>query len=491
MAPNLFFPGDKPPATIHGWQKAGSILRIAPGIYTDQVANPEAVVLDNWQRIVGYMLPNSVITDRSVLFSGPDKGVLFLARSAKARQIVLPGLIVSVRQGAGPVAGDMELQGGLFLASPLRGFLDNILPSRAVRGKPPRTLSDAELSVYIDAALAKGKWNQGSELLEEAGMLVQLLGLDDEVASRAELLLEISLGSTQHYLNLSTPSDASVQGQKSKGLKSHKHESISSPGSRSVGIKSLLGPLLSLRETVLRINPERCPVDVREARWTYLPFVEAFYMSGILDRITPKRLLIKEALRSVVLAELAEQTSEFKRYFAIVSDQSEMSFGATTADEFLLQLRDRHAKFVGISSSGRPGLFKDEGDFRRIEVTGSMPTIAEQLSVGFDTMSVLGNGLGLAIGLYYLISSVRPFEEANEQMSSITLNAVLSSASECRIIGHMAGGFSDFSKFRIDEKLPNFAVWIDEFVARQRLTAGSDYQDLGLVLKRLRASEGF
>jgi hypothetical protein len=491
MAANLFFPGDKPPATIHGLQKAGSIFRIAPGIYTDQVADPEAVVLENWQRIVGHMLPNSVITDRSVLVGGPDQGVLFLARGAKARQIELPGLIVSVRQGAGPVKGDIEMPGGLFLASPLRGVLDNMLPSRAVRGKPARTLSDVELSNYIEAEFGECDWDRVLELLEDANRLVELLGLDGEVASDAKLLLKRNLGSNRNYPDQASSPNALTGKVKSKKPKYRKHESIDGSELGSDALKSLLDPLLSLRAAVSRLNPGKCTVDEREARWTYLPFVEAFYMSGILDGITPKSSLIKEALRSVVLAELVEQPSEFRRYFAIVSDRNEMSSSAATADEFLVQLRDRHAKLVGISSRCRPGDFKDEGEFRSIEVVGSTPTIAEQLSVGFDAMSGLGNGLGFAIGLYFLISSVRPFGEANEQMSSITLNGALSSAGESRVIYPVVAGYSEFSKFRIDGGLVDAAALIDDFVARQRQTAIWDYEDLGLVLKRLRADESF
>ncbi len=491
MAANLFFPGDKPPATIHGLQKAGSICRIAPGIYTDQVAEPEAVVLANWRRIVGHMLPNSVITDRSAFMGGPDQGVLFLARGAKARQIELPGLIVSVRQGAGPVEGDIELPEGLFLASPLRGILDNMLPSRAVRGKPARTLTTAELLVHVNATFAKGDWKRTSEVLDQATRLAELLGLDGDVVSDVNLLLERNLASDQNFLDQTPLLSATTRRPKSKKLKNLKHESIDRSEPESDTLTSLFGQLSSLREAVSRLNPGECHLDEREARWTYLPFVEAFYMSGILDGITPKSLLIKKALRSVVLAESVKEPSEFRRYFAIVSDQKERSRSAATADEFLLLLRDHHAKLVGVSSRCKPGVFRDEGEFRSIDVMESMPSIAEQLSDGFDAMCGLGNGLGFAIGIYILISSVAPFGEANEQVSSIAVNGTLSSVGESRVIYPVVAGYSKFSKFHIDGKSVDLVALIDDFVARQRQTVASDYEDLGLVVKRLRVDESF
>ena len=487
MVASLFFPGDKPPATIHGLHKAGSIVRIAPGIYTDEVSDPVAVVLREWQAILGHMLPNSVVTDRSVLSGGPDDGVLFLARAAKARQIVLPGLVVSVRQGLGPVEGDIALPGGLFLASPLRAVLDNLLPSRAVRGKPARTLSDLELSNFVLGKFAGSDGNRLAELMGGVPRLIKVLGLHDDLIPRAELLLKRILvtdfNDDVQGVSFMGPVGVGMPNALEGPRRGVGGNSESSPNTE----RELLDLLHSISEGISKLQPDVFVVDESEPKWTYRPFVEAFYMSGILDGKTPNSLLLKKALRSVMLTEGGVDDSLFIRYYSLVSDRIDVTRDINTSTEFIARLRDLHSKILGGSIEAFAGMFKDESYAPVAVAAESGASISDLLSIGFESIVGLNSNLGFAIGLYILISFIRPFEFANEQVASIALNSALCSVGECRIIFPVVDDKSEFSKLLSSRGHIDSVTLINRFIARQESTVASHYQDLGLALKEIRA----
>ncbi len=486
MVASLFFPGDKPPATIHGLHKAGSIVRIAPGIYTDNVLDPAAVVGQEWQVILGHMLPNSVVTDRSVLCGGPHNGLLFLARPSKARQIVLPGLVVSVRQGRGPIEGDIALPGGLFQASPLRAVLENLLPSRAVRGKPARTLSDFELSNFIRGKFAGCDGNRLAELMGGVPRLVELLGLNDDLIPRAELMLKRILVADLDNAGQGVSLDGSIGKSKPIELEGPQGGAGGISESRPDLASELLDLLHLVSEGIGRVQPGAFMVDESEAKWTYRPFVEAFYMSGILVGMTDNGPLLKKALRSVMLAERGQDDSYFMRHYSLVSGRTDVTRDVNTSEKFISILKGLHSKFLGGSVEVSAGLFKDQSGAPSATALGSGPSVSDLLSIGFESIVGWESNLGFAIGLYVLISFIRPFEFANEQIASIVLNSVLSSVGECRIIFPIVDGNSEFSRLLTDRDSIDSGILINRFIARQESTGKSDYQDLGLVLKDIR-----
>lgn len=126
-------------------------MRLAQGVYTtDSEHDPAAVVKREWHTIVGRLYPGAVITDRSAPAGGPVGGVLYLAHDARARETALQGLTVRARPGAGPLADDIPLPGGLHQASKARALAENSRPTRSREGRPGAGLTDTELADWID-----------------------------------------------------------------------------------------------------------------------------------------------------------------------------------------------------------------------------------------------------------------------------------------------------------------------------------------------------
>ncbi|HWY73472.1 MAG TPA: cell filamentation protein Fic, partial [Burkholderiaceae bacterium] len=100
---------------------AGELARLAPGIYVREREPQEqaARVREHWVRILGELVPGSVVSYRSAYTAVPSEGLLVLSHPTRFnRTIRLPGMRVALVHGPSALAGDAPLGGGaLHLAS--------------------------------------------------------------------------------------------------------------------------------------------------------------------------------------------------------------------------------------------------------------------------------------------------------------------------------------------------------------------------------------
>jgi hypothetical protein len=190
----LLFRGDQAASTIAGRLNRGDLIRLAPGVYTTEVQrDPADIVREHMFEIVGRLIPDAVITDRSARAGTAVDGVLYLARAGRVRDLELPGLTVRARNGTGPLPDDIPYPGGLYLASRPRGLAENCLPSRA-RSGARRTLDPKELGDWIDYICQ----NDGPERLaayrKRAEELAPQLGVDLKQLALLNTLVGIALG---------------------------------------------------------------------------------------------------------------------------------------------------------------------------------------------------------------------------------------------------------------------------------------------------------
>jgi hypothetical protein len=115
---------------------AGRLTRIADGIYLEPSSEPvEDTLRRNWFRIVGNLVPGGVASDRTGMDGQPWRdrssgvpagdGYVFLSAPRTRDTIRLPGLVINIREGVGPVEGDIPYLGA-WLAGPIRKLLDNL-----------------------------------------------------------------------------------------------------------------------------------------------------------------------------------------------------------------------------------------------------------------------------------------------------------------------------------------------------------------------------
>ena len=174
--------------------KAGRLRKLGSRLYTANLVDaPEAIVRRNLWDIVGGYFPGALIADRTALENAPaaDGSVCLVAQGGGT--LVLPGIILRPRRGAGPQESDRPFLAELFLSFTARAWLDNLRPSRSRAGRLPRTLSRRELEDRLDSLIRRAGVGAAYQLRDEARALAPAIDRTAE-AERLNALVGAVLG---------------------------------------------------------------------------------------------------------------------------------------------------------------------------------------------------------------------------------------------------------------------------------------------------------
>ncbi len=147
--------------------KAGKLRKLASRLSTHNMTEPsETVVARNlWHIVAGYF-SGALIADRTALENAPANDGSACLVANVGRDIKLPGYTLRPRRGAGPLPTDRPFIADLFLSSTARAYLENMRPSRARRGRWPKSwrFPTAQTSVWDTSTWAAGNRGPKKEL---------------------------------------------------------------------------------------------------------------------------------------------------------------------------------------------------------------------------------------------------------------------------------------------------------------------------------------
>ncbi len=409
----IIFAPDVPAATISGRVRRGELVRLASGVYTSDVtSDPLVVVNREWRVIVGGMLPDAVVTDRSARSGGPEGGVLYLAHQGRSREVELPGMRVSARAGAGPLDGDIALPGGLYQASRGRALAENTRPSRSRGGRARRTLDAGELGDWIDRLCQLDGAGRLTQYREQAERVANDVG-----AAHTVKVLSRMIGAALGTQQLTTTSRALTARQ---ALLPYDQDRM-----------RLFGWLInSLRESA----PQNRPADPGASRYEHLPFFEAYFSNFIEGT----EFELAEAAGVVYdgkqVPGRAGDSHDLLGTYRVVADPTGMMTPTSGPDEFLGLLLARHEVVLGGRPEKRPGRFKEMPNHAGNSVFVLPDLVAGTLRAGWERLAELDTAFERAVYMMFLVSEVHPFDDGNGRMARIMANAELSSGAQSRII---------------------------------------------------------
>jgi hypothetical protein len=432
---------------------AGELVRLAPGIYLrQQEARAQALLVrEHWVRILGELVPGSVVSYRSAYAAVPSEGILILSHPTRYnRSITLPGLRVALVKGPGPLPRDTPLgEGALHLASMERTLLENLTRQRGPEG---RSRGEAAVNERLGQILA----GEGREALEKlrtrARLLAGPLEMEREL-ERLEALIDAWLPAQRLQCQeepAPTPGDGA------------------DPATLAL-LQALAGKLKLQRWPFIAgatgVQPDR----------SHQAFVEAWFDcldSGDARALAEARAAILGAeVVSAGSGPMRELLSAFKLAVSSPLCDSVPPFGA----KFAQGLQARHALMMRLADPAVAGRFR-VGDDERIQSTlAAASTLA--LSVP--------EGLARATFYLVLLCRVQPFECGNERLAHLLMNAELSSVGEFRIAvptrmrGHLERGLDRLVRDGDPRRI------IRLLAALQRWTASLDFADLDRLLARL------
>jgi fido (protein-threonine AMPylation protein) len=411
--PEIFVSKTAASRAIRRLLDAGEVRHVAGRLYTKNVADPLSDVVRRhvWD-IAGIYFPGAVLVDRTAFELRPAgaEGSVFLCSTTR-RVVRLPGVVLNCRRGPGPATGDQPfMDGGLYLSSWPRRFLDNARSSRA-RSGISRTLSVAELEQQLQAVLVNQGENELNRLREEAHRLAGELDAERECA-RLDTIIGALLGTGE-----AEPTTAGARALRAgRGW-----------DERRLGLFDELMAALQAHVPVDR--PER-PAHMRA------PF--AFFEAYFSNFIEGTEFLVSEAeeiiFEGAMPADRPQDAHDILGTYDLVADPVARARVPKDFDTFERVIRAAHARILGARSEMAPGEYKT-----RTNRAGQTEFVAPMLvrgtlEQGMRRYLTLAPGFGRAVFAMFLVSEVHPFADGNGRVARALANAELSAAAQQRLI---------------------------------------------------------
>ena len=384
----------------------GQLEQVYTGIFVTPGKEPiENIIRLNWARVTGYIFPNGVITDRTGIECQPTKregdlnSFVFVSSPKSPKVVHLPGLIISQRQGPGPLQDEDVPFMGSWIAGPVRRVIDNMPYSRA-RKTPPRTLDSGEIEIWLENYCCREGKNALNILRDNAKQVAGKLDSMNnfEILSK---LIEAFSGTHQHRL----VTRAAYM--------------------RATGYPidtSCLDRIQSLYACLSKYPGKKIPNRVKswQARENACFFESYFsnYIEGI-------QFDINEAKKIVFNGEIpAHRLKDAHDVLKIWQElKKQISSGLEkTAEEFISYLQETHYEIMNQRPDIKPGQFKTIPNKAGNTVFVAPEKVRGTLLEGLGIIQATSDSFSRAILGHYLISDVHPFTDGNGRLSRLVMN---------------------------------------------------------------------
>ena len=415
-------PVDMASATASRKVRAGALRRLARGVVTDELDGPlEQVVANHLSELVGRLVPGAVITDRSAREGGrPVTGqdgtrILYITHPQRRRDLELPGHLVAVRSGPGPVDGDVPyLHDGVSVASLARALVDNARESHPRAGRPARTLSRVELERWVDELASRYTAERFARLRDR---VEQVAGLLDEQALGGVVseLLGAAQG-TRRDAHLASPALRARR----DGVPVDTHR---------------LQLFDQLVDTLRDRAPEPMPTSpAGESRRAVLPFFEAYFSNFIEGTEFEVSEAAEIVFEGKIPSARPEDAHDILGTHRLVSDPGEMATVPADGEQLLHLLRSRHATIMEARPALRPGQFKTVANRVGAREFVAPAEVIGTLQAGWERLHTLDDPFARAVAAMFIVSEVHPFDDGNGRVARVMMNAELVAAGQGRIV---------------------------------------------------------
>jgi hypothetical protein len=399
---------------------AGKLERIANGIYRAASGEPvEAELRRCWPRLVAKLVPDGIVTDRTGIETKPVQFTqggpfnVYVSAMRSRSTIQLPGLSIHVRNGPGPLDGDIQYL-GTHLAGQERRLLDNLTPSRARGGDGgPRTLGAAVVEAKLD------EWcrTSGSESLngirDRAGKLAPLLGKEMEF-DRLDRMIGTLLHT--HQMRMLTP-----QGR-----------------ARAAGypmdvrcIERLAKLSAYMADRAPHFVPDR---DATPERRMAGSFAEAYFSNFIEGINFDVEDAIEIAYEGKFPRDRQEDGHDIHATYLQLVDPVAHAPSATSYDEFKDEIRTRHGELMKRRPNLNPGRFKTRANHAGDTTFVSPDLVEGTMKEGHAMLRGIDDPFQRGVFVHYMMAEIHPFDDGNGRISRILMSRELMSSGLSRIV---------------------------------------------------------
>ncbi len=471
MADEVLFSGKDDPSRLARMVRRGELRRLATGVYTTNLVDPpENVARRNWPTITSHFCPGAVIADRSVPIGQPDaQGQLFVVAN-RVRPVQLPGLTIIPRRGPGPLHDDMPYVEGLFISSIPRALVENQRSSRSVKGRPSRTLREAELADWVDSIVRNYDEARVKKFRARAREIAEQLGMMEE-GGRADRMIGAAL-QTRKVTTASGPLAARQSG-------------VPYDPAREPLFDSLYTALDRLAPMTIVAWDEDAP------RRETLPFWEAYFSNFIEGT----EFTVDEAIGIVYRNDIPRgrpaDAHDILDTYRVVADDDEMSLRPSTFAEFEELLLRRHRLVMLGRPESDPGGYKEVPNQAGSTLFVRPELVRGTLLRGWDRLAALPSPAQRAFFSMFLVAEVHPFADGNGRTARVMMNAELHAGGEMRAIVPIIyrNEYLDGLRRLSRQGDPDLLIRVLSFA--RRYTTAVDFSDTDVARRQLEATNAF
>ncbi|TRX60762.1 cell filamentation protein Fic [Fulvivirga sp. M361] len=395
-------------------EKEGKIRKIASRLYSANFGDsPENIVRRNLFSILGHLYPGAILSHRSALeFKPTSRGQLFLTYKY-TRKAELPGVMIRLLEGNGPIEGDNPLSGKLYASQRERAFLENLQTSRKP-GPDSKTLNFPVIEEYLEQII---RVNGEEEL--------------NKVRDRARVISE-KLGMQKEFLKLNKIISAL--------LSTHPSNILKSPVASARAFGSPYDPnRLELFESLFRELSQQEFKYRKEKNTTNRSFRNfALFESYFSNYIEGTVFELEEAKQIIEtqkpLATRNEDSHDVLGTYHIVSKKEAINVTPSSPEELLELLKYRHKILLSARIDKKPGEFKDKNNFAGQTAFVDASLVRGTIIKSFDFYQALRHPFAKAAYMMFMVSEVHPFLDGNGRIARVMMNAELVKGEQAKII---------------------------------------------------------
>jgi fido (protein-threonine AMPylation protein) len=395
-------------------QKERKLRKIAPRIYTPNFEeSPETIIRRNLFTILGRLYPDAVLSHRSAFeFKPTTAGHLFLTYTY-TKKTNLPGVVLRLMEGPGPIEGDNPLSGELFVSQMERALLENMEVSRQPRSES-KTLTLPEIEDRLENVI-RVKGEEGlNEVRDKARVIAQKLDMGKEFDKLDKLIS--ALLTTKPSKILSSPlAVARAFGNPYDPARLSLFERL----------------FVALKQQEFKDLPEK---NTSIKAFRNFAFFEAYfsnYIEGTEFELAEAKQIIET---DTPMPSRDEDSHDILGTYKLVSNRQEMNVAPGTSEELLDILLYRHKVLLSARISKKPGQFKDKNNRAGETYFVDQLLVKGTLIKGFDFYQALRHPFARAIYIMFLVSEVHPFLDGNGRVARVMMNAELVKQQQTKII---------------------------------------------------------
>lgn len=394
--------------------RAGKIKKIAPRIYTGKVNEaPEIIIRRNIFTVLGRQYPAAVLSHRSALeFQPTASGNLFLTYTY-TKKITLPGIILRIQEGPGPIKGDNKFMGELYVSQPARTYLENMELSRKA-GPDSKVLPLDRIEERLEKIIQVNGEEAISQLRDKAREIAVELSMEKEFDKLNRIISAL----------LSTYSTKALVSPVAKA----RAYGIPYDADRMQLFEKLF---VYLQQSVFKRRPDKNTTDQSSANFAFFESYFSNYIEGTVFKVEEAKQII-ETQQPLPLRD--EDSHDVLGTYYIVASRQEMQVVPTSGEHLLDILQYRHKVLLSARQSKHPGVFKDRDNYAGNTKFVAPTLVRGTLLKGYNYYALLESPFARAIFMVFLVSEVHPFLDGNGRLARVMMNAELVKAGESKII---------------------------------------------------------